>query len=146
MMVKRGLARSEWILSGPETQKVLEGWSMRHIQVWEPPTDVYEIEAGLVIRVEIAGVEAEDLSIAVSNRTLTITGLRRDLDAKQAFYQMEIRYGEFHTEVYLPWAVDADQVQATYEAGFLRVVVPRPSARRVPVLRVGDPTESEGCK
>lgn len=146
MMVKRGLAQSERTLSGPETHKVLEGWNMRHIQVWEPPTDVYESEEGLIVRVEIAGVQEENLTITVSNRMLTISGVRHDLDAKQAFYQMEIRYGEFSTEIYLPWAVDPEQVQAAYEAGFLRVIVPRPSARRVPVTRAGSATEGKECE
>lgn len=146
MIVKRGMARSEWNLSGPETHKVLEGWNMRHMQVWEPPTDVYESDTGLVVRVEIAGVREEDLSITVSNRLLTISGQRQDLDVKQAFYQMEIRYGEFSTEIYLPWAVDPEQVRAAYEAGFLRVVVPRPSAHRVPVVRASDTAEGEECE
>ena len=36
-------------------------------------------------------------------------------------------------EIYLPWLVDSDEVEAVYEAGFLRVLLPRPLPRRLKV-------------
>jgi len=47
---------------------------------------------------------------------------------------MEICYGDFETEVYLPWAIVEDEIEATYEGGFLEVVLPKARAQKVPVV------------
>ena len=70
--------------------------------VWRPPTDVYETEEAIVVRVEIAGMREQDFTVALDDRTLTIRGVRSDPTERRAFYQMEIPFGEFSTEVELP--------------------------------------------
>lgn len=139
MVVKRRVVRAELLPAGPDVQRLLrEGWVVfRHVRAWEPPTDVYENEGGLVVQVEIAGLREDDFSITLSERVLVIEGTRRDPEPKRAYHQIEIRYGEFRAEVYLPWSVDPDRVEATYESGFLRVLLPRPPAHRVPVVDRG---------
>mgnify|MGYP003886571275 FL=1 len=109
------------------------GMSFRQSQVWHPPTDVYETDGRIVVKVEIAGMSDGDFTISLSNRTLTITGHRSDPEAKLSYQQLEIRYGDFRTEVYLPWPVADDEIEATYEDGFLTVVLPKVQPRKVPV-------------
>jgi HSP20 family molecular chaperone IbpA len=46
---------------------------------------------------------------------------------------MEIQFGSFRSEIYLPWAVKTDDVEATYEQGLLRIFIPRPVAHRVSI-------------
>nr|HID13610.1 Hsp20/alpha crystallin family protein [Anaerolineae bacterium] len=119
-----------------EVEQLLgEGWVVcRHTCAWQPPTDVYENDEGLVVQVEVAGMRSEDFSISLTGRTLVIAGTRTDAAAKQTYHQMEIRFGEFRTEVYLPWPVEPEDVEASYEEGFLKVHLPRPRAQRVPVV------------
>ena len=127
--------RMRWLQAGPEAQQLIrKGWVVfRHTGAWEPPTDVYENEVGLAVQVEIAGMQRDDFTIALHGRTLMIAGARNDIESKQAIHQMEIRYGEFQAEIYLPWLVDSDEVEAVYEAGFMRVLLPRPLPRRLKV-------------
>ena len=70
--------------------------------LWRPPTDMYETEEAIVIRVEIAGMREQDFNVALEDRTLTIRGIRSDTSERRAFHQMEIPFGEFSTEVELP--------------------------------------------
>ena len=102
-------------------------------QPWRPPTDVYETEGKVVVKVEIAGMSDEDFQISLSNRSLRISGTRHDPDRKQAYLQLEIPYGHFFTEVFLPYAVAYDEIEASYESGFLTVVLPRAQIRHVPI-------------
>ena len=103
-------------------------------RIWQPPTDVYETDAHIVVRVEISGLQVEDFNISVADRRLVISGLRRDPAEKLAYQQMEINYGEFRTEVYLSsWALDHDKIDAVYEAGFLSVRLPKKRETRVPI-------------
>jgi len=119
-------------------ERPLEGWIVyRHTSAWQPPTDVYEDDAGLVVQVEIAGMRSEDFSISLAGQTLVVAGVRTDSASKQMYHQMEIRFGEFRAEVYLPWSVEPEDVEASYEDGFLKVCLPRPMAQCVPVVEVG---------
>lgn len=112
-----------------------EGWVVcRHICAWQPPTDVYEDDDGVVVRIEVAGMCSEDLSIALAGSRLLVGGTRVDPAPKHRYHQMEIRFGEFRVEVCLPWQVGPEDVEACYQQGFLEVRLPRPRLRRVPVV------------
>ena len=100
-------------------------------KAWRPPTDVYETEDNVIVKAEVAGMSEEDFTISLSNRSLQISGARRDPDCKLAYQQLEIPYGHFYTEVFLPYAVAYDEIQATYESGFLTVVLPKAQIHRV---------------
>ena len=97
-------------------------------RVWHPPTDVYETDHDLTVRIEIAGVAEDDFEVYLQGKVMTVHGFRHDPASKLSYQQMEISYGEFLSQVYLPMEVDEDDVQASYEDGFLSVVMPK--ARR----------------
>jgi HSP20 family protein len=101
--------------------------------VWRPPTDVFETEEAIVVRVEVAGMREEDFSIDLDGQILSIHGIRPDLDERGPFHQMEIRFGEFSSEIELLAPVAASQVTAFYSNGFLRVTLPKAQPRHVPI-------------
>ncbi len=100
---------------------------------FHPPTDVYETDEGVVVVVEIAGLDEDEVDIYLQNRTLTIRGTRRGPVGKVTYQQLEIQYGEFRSEVYLPWPVEEDEVDARYERGFLLVTLRKAQVRHVPI-------------
>jgi HSP20 family protein len=102
--------------------------------IWRPPTDVYETEDGIVIRVEIAGVRESDFNLYVDNHRVLINGIRSDIPERRAYQQMEIYYGDFNIEVELPVPVLVDQVQAVYRQGFLRVFLPKAQPLKINIL------------
>jgi HSP20 family protein len=113
---------------------VVQWGQVRQSQVWSPPTDVYETDASIVVKIEIAGLSPEDFSISLAHRVLAIRGVRQDPASKLVYQRMEINYGQFQTEVYLPWPVnERAEIEATYEQGFLTILLPKAPARRVPV-------------
>ena len=99
-------------------------WQVRS-SVWDPPTDVYEIEGAYIVRMEIAGMREEDFDVSLQKDSLYIAGFRPDLPSIRAYYQMEIRSGKFATVVELPGAVDDDQATAEYRDGFLTITLPK---------------------
>lgn len=100
-----------------------------HSRTWQPPTDVYETDDTVVVRVEVGGMREDDFSIELENRLLIIRGMRTDYAERRAFQQMEIRFGEFGVAVELPAAIVSDQIEADYKDGFLRVVLPKATPR-----------------
>jgi HSP20 family protein len=112
--------------------------SARQHKVWRPPTDVYETDDCLVVKVEIAGMEQADFAISLDGKKLVISGIRRDPAAKLSYQQMEILYGHFETDVHLTRAIDEDRIEATYQNGFLSVRLPKAKPHHVPVVSVED--------
>ena len=102
------------------------GWQVGlHSYAWSPPTDVYETDASVVIRVEVAGMCESDFSINIEDNYMIISGFRNEGPERRAYHQMEIRFGEFSTAVELPHGVDVTKTEADYQDGFLNVVLPK---------------------
>lgn len=100
---------------------------------WQPPTDLFETDEALVVRVEIAGMNGDDFSIQLEGHSLSIHGFRPDHPERRAFHQMEIRFGEFFVDVELPAPILADKIEAVYGGGFLRIVLPKATTRRIQI-------------
>ena len=110
------------------------GWRIiTRSPAWRPPTDIFEIENTVVVRVEIAGMREEDFAIELDGRNLTVRGSRQDIPERRAFHQMEIHFGEFAIELELPNYIEVDQVQAVYSEGFLRILLPKARPRQIPI-------------
>lgn len=94
---------------------------------WEPNTDVYVTDSGLVIKVELAGMRSENLQITVEEgNRLRIRGERPDgcRAPKCSFLVMNISYGPFESILELPTGYDLSAAKAAYLNGFLRIDVP----------------------
>ena len=67
----------------------------------------------------------EDFQITFDQGILTVAGKRNDPSEKVAYQRLEIAYGEFMTQVHVPWLVDEAQIEAEYIQGFLFVKLPK---------------------
>jgi HSP20 family protein len=74
-----------------------------------------------------------EFSISLEDRVLSIQGIRPDQPERRAYHQMEIRFGEFNTEVDLHWAVDSQAVEAEYKDGILMLVLPKAKSHQIKV-------------
>jgi HSP20 family protein len=89
------------------------------------------------------------LSVVIDGDMLVIRGERPDaLQAeKRSYHEARIPYGAFGADVYIPFPVDADRTEAEYSNGFLRIVLPRSSARTiVPRRPEGEAGRGEGAR
>jgi HSP20 family protein len=97
-------------------------------QGFQPPTDIYQTSEHIVVRVEIAGMSAEEINLSLdeSSGRLTISGVRNDPAGEEPrrYVNVEIDCGEFMRTVQLPRPVVADEAQADYDRGFLVVRLP----------------------
>ena len=101
--------------------------------LWRPPTDVYETDDEVLVRVEIAGMQEEDFTIILDRQTLLVRGVRVDPADRRAYHQMEIPFGEFATEVELHHPVDSSRVEAAYNNGFLLIRLPMARPQKVDI-------------
>jgi len=94
---------------------------------WRPPTNVFEVEGGIVVQAEIAGLRSGDCQVVFRDGRLSIWGVRREPASGRllACRQMEIPSGSFRTDVLVAGPVRADEMQVEYRDGFLTVTLPR---------------------
>ena len=106
---------------------------------WTPNTDVYETADRLAVRLEVAGVQWNDIEISLNERLLLVRGHRRDpcRTSRCQFRQMEIDYGFFERRIVIPCSVDGNRAQqlkknhgdtqarAVFDNGFLQIDLPK---------------------
>jgi HSP20 family protein len=92
---------------------------------WRPAADVYRCEHGWLVKLDLAGVQQQDIQIRVAGSAVIISGTRRDwrLDPRQQPHLMEISYSQFERRVELPEEFREVQVQSEYRDGMLLVRV-----------------------
>ncbi len=88
-----------------------------------PPVDIYEDAEKIVLTLEAPGIAQDAFDISVENNTLSVRGERQwSSDKKEDnFHRVERRYGSFSRSFALPQTVDAQSVQASYDAGVLQI-------------------------
>jgi HSP20 family molecular chaperone IbpA len=105
---------------------------------WRPPTDAFETPEGLIIRMELAGMREQEIEIMLEERTLVVSGHRPSEHHPEciSYHQMGVNYGPFCVQIFLPWPVDEDAVTATYEDGFLEILLPKRPRKEEKARRV----------
>ncbi len=106
--------------------------------VWQPPTDVYETEQNVVVRMEVPGVRPENLVVMLMGDILEVRGFRSDpaQGQKVRLSQMEIHYGPFQRRIRLHQPIDGKRYQARYRDGFLEVELRKATAPEVLVKEI----------
>lgn len=96
-------------------------------RAWAPRVDVLDREEDIVIRVDVAGIDPEEIDVTVEDRTLTISGSRELEDAteEQGYHRREILTGSFKRTLVLPAGLEAGEIKASADNGILEIVVPR---------------------
>lgn len=102
---------------------------------WRPAVDVYEADGTLTIVAELAGVREEQINVALDENILRIRGERTPMceDPDRSVHEMGILYGPFAADIFLPFAVDHDGVEALYENGILQVRLRRVAPTKISV-------------
>lgn len=96
-------------------------------KVWKPPVDIYETAEEVIVVVEVAGMNKNDITVTLENNVLKISGIRPDFSpsTKKRIHQMEIDYGKFQRAVKIAIPIDTNNTSARYKEGFLRITIPK---------------------
>jgi HSP20 family protein len=100
---------------------------------WAPAVDVLETEDAYLIFAELPGVRRDEIQLQVRDRRLELSGRRQTLGENRNFLRMERSYGPFRRTFDLGAPVDVEAISAAFEAGVLRVLVPKRQAGGVQV-------------
>jgi HSP20 family protein len=111
--------------------RFIDRFFSKDFDIWEGQrafdVDIYEDADNVVIKAEIPGMNKEDISVSLTEDTVTISGKKSEEKKveKENYYRKEIRTGSFSRSFTLPCAVDKEKVKATYKNGILEIVLPK---------------------
>jgi HSP20 family protein len=88
-----------------------------------PPVDIYEEEHNITLKIEVPGIDENDIDVRIENNTLTVQGVRKieKEEKEENFRRVERQYGSFTRSFTLPPSVDPAQVSAHYDKGVLNI-------------------------
>jgi HSP20 family protein len=90
---------------------------------WRPAADVYHCADSWWVKLDLAGVRPEDISVGTCGQTLIVRGCRRDHHVQEDYfrYRLEIAYSRFERRIELPFNVDGAVISTQYCDGMLLV-------------------------
>ena len=105
---------------------------------WNLATDVYDTKKHVVVKINLPGVNPEEIDIAVSQDSVKISGttLEEKEVSDDSYFMREIRCGSFERAIKLPVKVEIDQAEASYKNGILKVTLAKREENLVNKIKV----------
>jgi len=107
---------------------------------WTPEADLYESAQEVVLVINVAGIDREDLDVSFHEPYVRVAGtrpIRVEPEGRTVrYHQLEMGRGDFERVFRIPAKIDENRIEATCSEGLLTVRFKKlqaPQPRRVPV-------------
>ena len=92
-----------------------------------PPINVWASDKKVVVVAEVPGIDPDNIDLQIVNQTLTLKTKREadQLKEGQTWHRQERGYGQFTRTLELPYAIDAEKIEASSSQGMLRIELSR---------------------
>lgn len=99
-----------------------------------PAVELTETDNALVLKLEVPGIDASDINIETTAKSISIFGERKS-EAKDRT-RTEFRYGSFQRVIPLPVRIENTEVTAEYKNGILYLTLPKAEAETNKAVKV----------
>ena len=105
---------------------------------WSPLVDVFEDNDGIMLKVELPEVDANDVDIQLEGNALNLRGERKleNADKQERYHRVERSYGSFSRSFTLPSTVEMGNVTAQSRDGVLRIFLPKKAETKARQIKV----------
>ena len=106
-------------------------------RVWRPLADIVETKEGVTLMLELPGVAAEDVDVALEKRVLTIRA-RSTVASPERLRLVHAEYepGDYERAFTLSDDFDAEKIEAELKNGVLTLRLPRAEAAQPKTIKV----------
>lgn len=95
-------------------------------ETWIPSIDLSETKDEVIVRLDVPGMKAKDIDVALNGNMLTVKGERKQEKREdECFHLLERDYGAFSRNIQLPCDVDNGKIDASYKNGTLEIRLPK---------------------
>lgn len=94
---------------------------------WTPAVDIAEQENEYVVKMELPGVNKDEVKISLESNILTIKGEKKQKKDEKGknLHRLERSYGSFQRSFTLPTTVKSDKIDAVFNDGVLSISLPK---------------------
>ena len=107
------------------------------------PMDAWREGDEFIVELDLPGVTEDSLNLDVERNVLTVHAERPGLDQDREMVSAERPRGVFSRQLFLGDNLDADRIEASYQDGVLRLVIPvaqKAKPRRIKIASSEDRT------
>ena len=113
-----------------------KGWDTNN---WSfPPVNIHETPDAFHLELNVPGRNKEDFKVNVENGLLTISFEKKEEDKSEGYktVRREFSYRSFKRSFNLDKDVDTDNIQAKYENGLLKLLLPKKEQAKVSTRQI----------
>ena len=97
--------------------------------MWTPAVEIKETDQELVLKAEIPGLDAKDLTVEVTEDRVTIAGEHKEEesseDKEKNYFRSEFHYGKFERVIPLPMQIKTEEIKSEFKHGILTLTMPK---------------------
>lgn len=99
---------------------------------WRPAIEVKQCKNNYKVKVQLPGVEKDDIDIELDNDFMTITAeIREEKEEKNEeeknlrYHTNEFRYGKYQRTISFDQPIKSEEATAEYKNGILKITIPK---------------------
>ncbi|MCF4967680.1 Hsp20/alpha crystallin family protein [Nostoc sp. CMAA1605] len=103
-----------------------------------PAAELQETDDAVYLKLEIPGVEAKDIDLQVTDKSVYISGERKSQTKteEKGKIKSEFHYGKFQRVIPLPARIQNTNVKADYKDGILHLTLPKAEEEKNKVVKI----------
>ena len=94
---------------------------------WQPDVDVYETTDDIIVLMDTAGIDMDNMTVTAQKNSITVEG-RRSLPKRGnvcCIHQLEIEMGFFKRTISFPVLVQIEAINFSCQNGILEIKIPK---------------------
>ena len=106
--------------------------SMKKISTWRPAVEIKQSETDYKVKVQLPGVNKDDIDIEIDNDFMTITAEieeekeeKEQKDKNMKYHTCEFRYGKYKRTISFDQPIRTEDAIANYKNGILTITLPK---------------------
>lgn len=103
--------------------------NLRKISTWRPAIELKQTNNEYKIKVQLPGVNKEDISVDIENDYLTVTAEIKEEKNKnnesEKIHTSEFRYGKYIRTISFDNPIKSEESKAEYKNGVLNIIIPK---------------------
>ena len=106
--------------------------AMKKVSTWRPAVEIKQLENEYKVKVQLPGVNKDDIEVELDNDFMTITAkIEEEKEEKEQneknskYHTCEFRYGKYKRTISFDQPIRVEDANAEYKNGVLKITLPK---------------------
>lgn len=106
--------------------------NIKRKSTWRPAVEIKQNDANYKVKVQLPGVNKDNIDIELDNDFMTITAEiheekeeKKEHEKNERYHTSEFRYGKYQRTISFDTPIKSDEATANYKNGVLNITIPK---------------------